>query len=99
MRPEVLKAEDDLAGSRPAEFRLLQLLDLDHQLALPRIAERCACGGVFMVGETCAEARAGFDDDRGKTADRGRRERHAALAVLYLPRNADTHSDTSPGPR
>jgi len=60
---EVLEAEHDLSRTRLAVFRFLQLLDLDHELAFPRIAERGASASVVFVGETDADAGIALYDD------------------------------------
>src|SRR6267143_736897 len=100
MRREVLKTEDGLPATGAPVLRFLELLDLDHQLAFPRSAQFRAPGDVILVREADRFARPGFDDDLAiKRTRSGRRERDAKFAVLYFPRNADTHSGTSSGPR
>src|SRR5207302_8858267 len=100
MRREVLKTEDGLPATGTPVFGLLELLDLDHQLAFPRRAEFRAPGDVIVVREAGSFARPGLDDDLAlKRPGSGRRERDAEFAVLYFARNADTHSQTRSGPR
>src|SRR5207342_3361451 len=96
--PEVLEAEHRLAAPRPAVLRLLHLFHLDHQLAVPGIAERGAGLYVIVVREADTVSCAWLDDDVGQLLDPRRGQSHPEFAILYLARNADTHSGTRPGP-
>src|SRR5205085_10469890 len=96
---EVLEAEYRLARPRSCVLGRLQLLHLDQQLALPRIADCRAGTRVLLVAEADAEAGARLDDDVRELRDGGGRERNAELAVFYFARYADAHSEMSAGPR
>ena len=100
---ELLEAEQRLAPARQPVFGHLQLLDLDDQLAVPGIADPGTGVLIVPIEKTRPDSRAGshhqFVARVHERAHARGRQRDAELAVLDLSRQADTHSETSCGPR
>src|SRR4029078_4306369 len=94
-----LKVEQTGLSTQTQIFRLERLLDLDHELAVPRlrrVAERRARRGVIGIRETASRARAALDHDvvpvAAQRCNAVRGQADAVLVVLRLSRYANSHA-------